>query len=535
MNLRGVLESRARALRNALFGRGRTAALRPRGPFYSLAVGLFAAWICHRGFVQVFTLLEGSGATAAQQLAALALLLDLALVMFLLLDLESAISTLVLDGDLDLLRRAPLRPREILGIKLLDASPRIVAPIVLIAFPALLAYAGTQGASGRAWLAAPLALALLWSIPLGVGTALTLALVSRFPARRVRESLGLVSTVMLGSILVGNLFGVTRLIALEGDPADRIRGMLDGASRALARTPGGWVAALFGGGAPGEVARSALALLASAAASLALGAWAAGRVIAPVQDAARTPVARRPRRAARPRTPAHRAPLALAVMRRDRLIFVRDWTVLGDVLIAVVMWTLLPLLFLPLRPVQSPTLVRAMLLALSIGMGYEIGTRAFPLERRGAAWIRLAPVPARSWAAARMLSAGAMALLLVLIMGLSLGWAARFGPGEWLKTIVIVLPALALSVALGLWTGATFGNPEWTSARSVLTLGGRLASSGLMTAQVAAWLTLTVVGELTGLLPGALLIWLPAMIATVLSFIVLEGVARRISRPGYDH
>jgi hypothetical protein len=221
-------------------------------------------------------------------------------------------------------------------------------------------------------------------------------------------------------------------------------------------------------------------------------------------------------------------------MRRDRLLCVRDWTVLGDVLTGALLWTLVPLLSLPLQPLHSPALVRAMLLTLSVGMGYEIAARAFPLERRGAEWMRLAPIPARSWAVARLVSAGSLALALVAIAGASLGWAARLGPGDWLATLGLVLPALALSIAVGLWTGAVFGDPNWTSPRAVLTIGGRLVAAALVVAQVAGWLTLTAVGESSPGPAGWLFTWLPGAVAAGLCALATRAVARRIAA-GYSH
>ena len=535
MILRGVLRGRARALRNSLLGRGRTRAGRgPRGPLFSIALTAVAAGIAHSGFAALFGALERSGATPAELRAALALALDVALAGLLLFDLESAVSTLILDRDLELLRRAPLSPAAILAIKLLDALPRTATPLVVVALPALLAFAETRSVSVEAWLAAPFVLALLWAIPLGAGTALTLALLSRVPARRARESLGLISTLTLATLWLANLFVLPGIASAEGEPLARVRALLSAALPALARTPGGWAAALFDGVPASDLARCALLLIGTAGASVALAGFAAGRHLAPVLAAARTPVARPRARDRRRRVGARRVPFVLAVMRRDRLLFVRDWTVLGDVLTAALLWMLLPLAALPLKPLHSPGLVRAMLLTLSVGMGYEIAARAFPLERRGAMWMRLAPVAARRWAAAKLVSAGSLALALVAIAGASLGWAARLGLSDWLATLGAVLPALALSVSLGLWTGAAFGDPGWTHARAVLTLGGRLVAAGLVVVQVAGWLTLTALME--GISPGRgawLASWLPGSIALGLGVLAAVDVARRVGRPGF--
>src|SRR6185503_18644583 len=91
-----------------------------------------------------------------------------------------------------------------------------------------------------------------------------------------------------------------------------------------------------------------------------------------------------------------RALLGVAI-RRDVVLVLRDWTALGDVLTAAVLWTLLPLVGVPLMSITHPVLARTMLLALTVGLGYEIASRAFPFEGRGWAWMRLGPVPALRW------------------------------------------------------------------------------------------------------------------------------------------
>jgi hypothetical protein len=221
-------------------------------------------------------------------------------------------------------------------------------------------------------------------------------------------------------------------------------------------------------------------------------------------------------------------------MGRDAKLFVRDWTVLGDVLTAALLWTLLPLVALPVGPLDSPALVRAMLLTLSVGLGYEIGARAIPLERRGAEWMRLAPIPAGRWAAARLASAGVLSLALVAVAGLSLGLSAGLAPVDWLVVAATVVPAVALAVALGLWTGAAFRDPDWTSARAVLTLGGRLVAASLVVIQVAAWLAITVYAESIPTENSVWVVLLPSAVAAGLTLLAVAGVSSQVNRLGYN-
>jgi hypothetical protein len=221
-------------------------------------------------------------------------------------------------------------------------------------------------------------------------------------------------------------------------------------------------------------------------------------------------------------------------MGRDLKLFLRDWPVLGDVLTTSVLWTLLPLVAVPLGTFESPTIVRAMLLTLSVGLGYEIGARSLPFERRGAVWMRLAPVSPRRWATAKLASAGWIAIQLVAVAGVSLAFSARLGPGEWAAVAVVVLPALGLSVALGLWTGAAFGDPRWTNPRAVLTLGGRIVAAGLVIVQVAVWLVITMLHEQTATAdPPWLSLLLSGLVALVLGWLALELLAQRLAGDGY--
>jgi hypothetical protein len=175
-----------------------------------------------------------------------------------------------------------------------------------------------------------------------------------------------------------------------------------------------------------------------------------------------------------------------------------------------------------------------MLLTLSVGLGYEIGARAIPLERRGAEWMRLAPIPAGRWAAARLASAGVLSLALVAVAGLSLGLSAGLAPVDWLVVAGTVVPAVALAVALGLWTGAAFRDPDWTSARAVLTLGGRLVAASLVVIQVAAWLAITVYAESIPTENSVWVVLLPSAVAAGLTLLAVAGVSSQVNRLGYN-
>ena len=110
---------------------------------------------------------------------------------------------------------------------------------------------------------------------------------------------------------------------------------------------------------------------------------------------------------------------------RDARLFTRDWTLLGDVLTAAALWTLIPLVGAPLHPSSSAALARAMLLALTVGLGYEVAARSLPFERQGLAWVRLAPIPAGRWVAAKLTGAFILSLPIMLVAVASLALAVN--------------------------------------------------------------------------------------------------------------
>jgi ABC-2 type transport system permease protein len=533
---RGVWRSRVLAARHALAGHG---SAQRRAAAGNLALVLLLVAFSCVALISLFRMLARSGATAAELGAVLALALDAAIVALLVFDLESLASIVILDRDLDLLRAAPLPPRSLLAIKLADALPRTSAALMVLALPALIAYGTVCPLPAWVWLATPVLLAALWLVPLGAGFALTLELMRRLPARRAREVLGLLPTLTVTALWLANLFLWPRLAAEGGDPLSWLRAMLSRAAHLRPYSPGQWVTAILEGARSGDLVRlagGAAALMLGALASSALALASASRHLESVLAAARTPIPRKGarRRAAGGAPRAHPRSLRAAVFDRDRKLYLRDWTVLSDVLTAAVLWTLLPLVSTVQRSLGEPVLVRAMLITLSVGMGYEIASRALPLERRAVALMRLAPVATHRWVALKLASAGAIALAIVGTAGVILAGSARLPPGDWLAILAAVLPALALSVALGLWTGARFGNPDWTSPRAVLTLGGRLMAASLMVAQVAGWLILVAISpERARPTLASPLTWLPGVLALALAALPIRAVTARLARIEY--
>src|SRR5206468_372204 len=156
-------------------------------------------------------------------------------------------------------------------------------------------------------------------------------------------------------------------------------------------------------------------------------------------------------------------------------------------------------------------------LALTVGLGYEVGARAVPLERDGLAWCRLAPVPPLRWNLVKLAGGAALSFPLMLVaavvvrLALPLSWLA------WAEALVASVSALGLSLCLGLWTGWKFGDPRWTDPRAMLTLNGRLIAAAALIAQAGMWLGLLALGErFREALPPGILMWGPPVLAGLL-------------------
>ena len=536
MRLAGVALGRWRLARNHLLPRGGRSRGRRSSALLVLALMLVMAGLIGSGLAALFAQLALEGASPAEAAMALGLLLALVLVALLVFDLHEAVATLLLDSDLELLRRSPLSPAALLGLKLLDALPRTATPLVVLGLPAVAGYASAYPLPAWAWLLLPAALLALWTIPLGLGVAAAMHLLRLVPARRAREALALFSTLTLTLIWVANAFLLPRLT----DPAE---GLPRAAFAALTATPPGaawspahWAARGFGAAAAGDpagAARHAAPLLLAALLSLALAGWSAGRHLEGTQAGLATRAGGRPSQVRRPAVRGGRPSLLRAILARDARLFMRDWTVLGDVLTAAALWTLLPLVSAPLHHAPGPGLARTMLLALTVGLGYEVAARSVPFERDGLAWVRLAPVRPGRWLAAKLAGAATIALPILAVVTASLVLGFRLPPGEALAILSLVLPALGLSLCLGLWTGVAFGDPHWTNPRAALSLAGRLLATGLLIAQAAGWLLLAQLappGSFEGLRLG-----LPLVLAAAVSVVPLRAAAARLSRLEWCH
>ena len=557
MNWAGVARGRLRLAWNTFLPPTRhgRADARPSRPWLGATLALLLAALVCVTLAALFGQLAADGASQAEAGVALGLVLSAVVFGLLIFDLHEAVTTLTVDSNLELLRRTPISPPALFAFKLADALPRTSLLLITLAIPAVVAYQVFFPLSIWAWPLVAALLLALWAIPLGVGTALAIHLLRWVPARHAREALGLVSSITLFVLWLANSFLLPRLADTAGDPVAIFHGLLRDAPGAFRWSPGQWAARAIAGAAVGSrdgPARPAALVFAAAALSLLAAAFTAGKHLEIVQARIAAGVGpRRPRRrraserssgipplpegAARaealaPSGPAPGRRVIAAIVLRDARLFRRDWTVLGDVLTAAVLWTLLPLVAAPLYEASARGLARVMLLALTIGLGYEVAARALPFERAGLVWSRLSPVSTSRVIAAKLIGCAAVSLPLLAIAAASMAVALQLGPGELVGTLLVVVPALATSLSVGLWTGAVFGSPGWTNPRAMLTVTGRAMATLLLLAQAGAWLVLTTLAEAhRRSLPPGFLGWGPAVVAALLSAPPLRAAARRLA------
>ena len=144
---------------------------------------------------------SGVGDVLAVKLLSLVLLAFLSIL--LLSNIITALSSFFLAKDLELLAAAPIDTVRVYTARLLETMMQASWMMVLVLIPVLSAYGVVYDGGLVFALVAILALGAYLVLPAVTGAALTLLLVSIFPARRARDLLALVA-----------LFGAAALIAL---------------------------------------------------------------------------------------------------------------------------------------------------------------------------------------------------------------------------------------------------------------------------------------------------------------------------------
>jgi hypothetical protein len=447
---------------------------RPRRGLVPLVLSGLMASAFTLTFAFAFSALAGLGASLEVHVRVLGWAFTFAFVLLALGDLLTVVSAAATAPDLERLLTAPLRPRELLLLKFADTLPRTLGPVVAIALPAALSFAWIfSGVNPGALL---VALFALWAVPLGLGSALAMPLLSLAPASRVRESVAVLATLAFLAGWLANTFWVPRLFS-----------SLDVATGLAAIPPlPAWSPATWATDAvvrTGGRAREALvACVVAGAGALVLAAMVAERLLAGLHDSAGSVPGVTVRGSSR-----RARTLAGAFLRRDLRLFTRDWPVLLDLGARLALWTLLPLAVLPLTPMPPAELLRDMLVTLTLSLGNDIGTRALPLERHALAWARLSPVGGGRWLRMRALGVGLLGLAILGAGTLLAGTALHLDPWTMLSAFAFALPAAATALGFGLLIGATLADPEWRDPRAMLGPGGRTVSAFVLLGQGALW------------------------------------------------
>ena len=142
---------------------------------------------------------QGIGDLLAAKLLGLAFLTFLMILV--LSNVITALSTFFLSEDLEFVVAAPVGPDTVYGARLVETIVDSSWMVALLAFPLLVAYGVVYGAGPTYYLLAAATVVPFLALPAVVGSAITLMLVNVFPARRTRDLLALVGLFAAAGVL----------------------------------------------------------------------------------------------------------------------------------------------------------------------------------------------------------------------------------------------------------------------------------------------------------------------------------------------
>jgi hypothetical protein len=220
--------------------------------------------------------------------------------------------------------------------------------------------------------------------------------------------------------------------------------------------------------------------------------------------------------------------LGFVLFGRDRRLIVRDPALLQDIALIVFMSTVLPILAAPVLAGHLSRLVLFALVFFSAELGFDLASRALPLERRALPWVLKAPITPAAHVLARLVSVWLLGW--PIVAGVAVLATSASGLGARSVVFHLILGSLVFSgmIPIGFVTGVFFGRPEWRHPRQMLDLGGRLVLAGiLVTLSVAIALTFAEGGagrlEVLAILP----LILPLVLIMDVFFIWLATVRLR--------
>jgi hypothetical protein len=174
--------------------------------------------------------------------------------------------------------------------------------------------------------------------------------------------------------------------------------------------------------------------------------------------------------------------LGFVLFRRDRRLIVRDANLLWDMVLLVFMSSVLPILAAPVLVGHMGRLVLFALVFFSAELGFDLASRALPLERRALPWILEAPVTPAAHVLARLASAWLLGWPVVVLVALIASWASAAGAALGVFHVLLASFVFTVLVPIGFAAGVFFGQPEWRHPRQMLNLGGRLVLAGILVA-----------------------------------------------------
>jgi len=173
--------------------------------FKALLLGFVGFFFWSLIFAVIFRMLiyfrgtQGIGDILAAKLLGIAFLTFLMILV--LSNVITALSTFFLSEDLELVVAAPVEPESVYGARLVETIVDSSWMVALLAIPILIAYGVVYAADVRYYLLAAATLVPFLVIPAVLGSALTLLLVNIFPARRTRDLLALIGLFAVAGVV----------------------------------------------------------------------------------------------------------------------------------------------------------------------------------------------------------------------------------------------------------------------------------------------------------------------------------------------
>jgi len=174
--------------------------------FKGLLLGFVGVFFWSLIFAVIFRMLiyfrgtQGIGDLLASKLLGLAFVTFLMILV--LSNVITALSTFFLSEDLELVVAAPIEPEKVYAARLIETVVDSSWMVALLAVPLLGAYGVVYAADWKYYLLAIGALLPFLVVPAVIGSAVTLVLVNVFPARRTRDLLALIALFAAAGVVV---------------------------------------------------------------------------------------------------------------------------------------------------------------------------------------------------------------------------------------------------------------------------------------------------------------------------------------------